>query len=534
MIHTPVGFDRPGETRIAKGDTGRLSVTVLDHATGKPTFCRVCIVGPDGNYYEPNDHLLSPWSLDRSGNRKGKGPIRYYGWFFYSSGQFEVTVPAPGPVRVEVWKGFEYRPEIATTFFKSGQSQQVEVRLHRAAAMTDHGYWSGDTHLHMDRKNETDDQRILDLLAAEDIRFGSVLSMNNPVTNYSGRMDRQDWQQLRGFGSASIVRRGPYHIASGQEYRSDEFGHICLLMHRQLVLGGMTVDTNQWPVFGLVGEETRRLDGYSFHAHGGYSKEILADFAQRTTDGVELLQFAKYRGISLDGWYRILNVGFQFPAVGASDFPYCRAFGDCRTYVLSNKEPNFAEWVRGAAVGQSFFTTGPLILLEVNGQRPGDRSDLKGAGPHRVAVNVRVRSEITPVTNIELLVNGRPVTQRKVENKKQQGDWIELKQSVTLNEPSWIAARAYSVASSGSPDAEAHTNPVYFTIDGVAPYNPSDLQWLLDQLDDRIAHHQDRKLEMREQVLNYFRESRKRLLTIQESGGQRIDDKKPLKGRFHE
>lgn len=44
------------------------------------------------------------------GNRPEKAPWRYLGRFFYSTGDVAVDVP-PGKVRVEVWKGFEYKPQ---------------------------------------------------------------------------------------------------------------------------------------------------------------------------------------------------------------------------------------------------------------------------------------------------------------------------------------------------------------------------------------------------------------------------------------
>src|SRR5690606_11200462 len=123
-------------------------------------------------------------------------------------------------------------------------------------------------------------------------------------------------------------------------------------------------------------------------------KEIYADFAQRLTDGVELLQFAEYRGVSLQGWYRMLNVGFRFPAVGACDYPYCRALGDCRTYARTEGEPTPSSWAQAAAAGRSFFTTGPILLLEVDGRRPGDSIRKRGDGPHRVTAKVRARCEV--------------------------------------------------------------------------------------------------------------------------------------------
>ena len=99
------------------------------------------------------------------------------------------------------------------------------------------------------------------------------------------------------------------------------------------MLKGQKVDANNWPLYGLLGRETRRLGGFAIYAHGGYAQAIYADFVQKNVDAVELLQFGVYRGIELADWYHILNIGYRFPCVGASDYPACRKLGDCQTYV---------------------------------------------------------------------------------------------------------------------------------------------------------------------------------------------------------
>lgn len=519
LIHTPAGFAREGRPAVAQGDqVGSLQVEVHDQQTDKPTFCRVNVVGADGNFYEPRDHLLAPWSLHRAGNRKEKGPFRYYGWFFYSPGTFAVQVPA-GSVRVEVWKGFEYRPVMVSTRVAAGATRKLRIVLQRTVPMEAQGYHSGDTHIHLNRTTEADDDRALDLIAAEDLRFGFILCMNDP-RGYTGTMARQLWPQTNGFGLKSVRERGSYAIVSGQEYRCNTYGHICLLLHNRLVLEDTTVDPNNWPVFGEVGRQTRQLGGFSFHAHGGYGREIYADFAQRATDGVELLQFAEYRGISLQGWYRMLSAGYRFPAVGASDFPYCRALGDSRTYVHVAGRPSVAEWTRNAARGRSFVTTGPLLLLEVEGRRPGDALRLRGKGPHRVIARVRARCEVTPISHVELIVNGRSVRSLVVPREAGQGSWVELEEALEVSESSWIAARAWSTSVHGKPDAEAHTNPVHVYLDGKSPYRQADLDWLVERLDEQIAVQDKRSFPEKAKVLEFYRRSREELLKVRKEGGQ--------------
>ena len=77
-------------------ETGQLKVKVIDTATGKSALCRVNVIGADGNYYQPADNPLTPFSLTGTwpetlaGNRPTKAPIRYFGHFFYTSGDFTV------------------------------------------------------------------------------------------------------------------------------------------------------------------------------------------------------------------------------------------------------------------------------------------------------------------------------------------------------------------------------------------------------------------------------------------------------------
>src|SRR5207245_1952301 len=123
------------------------------------------------------------------GNRARKAPYRYLGHFFYTWGEATVEVPA-GPVRVEVWKGYEYRPESVTTEVAAGTTRDVELTLVHAVDPEREGYWSGDLHLHFPRTNEREEETAFDLLEAEDIHFGCLLGYNDPAGPYAGFMDK--------------------------------------------------------------------------------------------------------------------------------------------------------------------------------------------------------------------------------------------------------------------------------------------------------------------------------------------------------
>lgn len=525
FIFTPPGFKDEGKLAAAPSQRGgRLNVTILDAATGQPAPCRVNVVGPDGHYYQPAANPLARFSLTGNwpdagqGNRPGKAPIRYFGHFFYCGGAFTVEVPE-GTTRIEVWKGFEYAPRQANAEVRADQQTSIEVSLDRTLDAASHGYWSGDPHLHFPRGNDAEDAMIFDLLTAEDIRYGVIMCYNE-TNAYSGAMAQLVMPQFRGLGRRSIATRGAQHIISGQEYRNNVYGHLNLFLRDDLVAPGERYDPNHWPVFGIVGRETQQFGGFAVHAHGGYAQEIYADLVQRATNGVELLQFGIYRGIGLPAWYNVLNCGFRFPAVGASDYPACRKLGDCQTYVFSNNEPTVEQWLAGLAVGRSFVSTGPVVLLEVENERPGGAIELTGSGPHRLQARLRARCEVTPITHLQLIAGGKVVRQIEVPRDEGVGRWLELSDTIETGSSTWIAARAFSQSPSGSPDAESHTNPVYVYVDGRAPYDENALNWLAAELDAQIDEHSKREFSERPKVVEYFRQSRAILDDIRRQQGQ--------------
>jgi putative membrane-bound dehydrogenase-like protein len=531
FLFTPSGFDKPGRPVWAEGrDTGELRLIIRSAETGRPTPCRVNVVGRDGNFYQPAADRLSPYALTGSwpagsrGNRVGKAPFRYLGRFFYTTGETAVRVPA-GKVRVEVWKGYEHTPQIVETRVAAGGVQNLDLTLTRAVSMAEQGWFVGDAHLHFERGSEEQDALIFDLLEAEDLRVGCCLAYNDPAGPYAGFMEKLAFPQSGGLGRASLRSRHGVSIVSGQEFRSAIFGHLNLYLLDSLVHPGEQLHADRWPTQGTVGRQAIERKAYAVAAHGGYASELYANAALGDVSAVELLQFGIYRGIALQGWYDMLSSGWRLPATGSSDYPPCRFLADCRTYVRleagnATRPPSLPDWLAGMAAGRSFVTTGPLLLLEVDGAMPGAVLTKTGPGPHRLTARVRMRCEVTPVTDLELIINGRTVARRQIPRAESQGRWIELRHEIELGESAWIAARAHSLAPIGLPDAEAHTNPVFVHLDGRAPFNPAALDAWAARIGKEIARHQARRdFPERAKVLAYFQSALDLLQTVRARGG---------------
>src|SRR6185369_16503325 len=135
-VMTPPGQTREGKPRRAEGEgTARLRLVVRDRDTGLPAPCRVNVVGSGGDFYQPEQGRLTPFSYlgahpEARGNRPSKAPIRYLGRSFYTTGQTELAVPA-GPVRVEAFRGFEYAPRTVTGTAAAGDELVLEIVLER-------------------------------------------------------------------------------------------------------------------------------------------------------------------------------------------------------------------------------------------------------------------------------------------------------------------------------------------------------------------------------------------------------------------
>ena len=113
---------------------GTVDVTIVDHATGRPTEARVYQTAADGKPHTPEDSYERVSQLDRR--------------LFHPRGQYRTDVPA-GALTIEVVKGFEYEPAKVTVQVTAGRTTTAKVELRRAINLKARGWYSGSNHVHM-------------------------------------------------------------------------------------------------------------------------------------------------------------------------------------------------------------------------------------------------------------------------------------------------------------------------------------------------------------------------------------------------
>ncbi len=455
-------------------DAATLQLRIVDGRTGRPVSATVSV---NGGTQEPQEGPYLPYSLRRTnGERQGPMRFRELDDYFFTDGSVEVRVP-PGQCVVEVGKGYEYQRTRRVFQLARQETRQATIAVSPWIDMAELGWYAGDTHIHFERDGSNDDQ-LLVLTSAKGIRYAYSLSMN--TGGYALGREFESWGQAHGLGPASDVKRGDYFLSSGQEYRNSSMGHVTVVLAEGYVpAGGWTANANLGPSLAVIGDQARELGGFMGLNHGGYYR-LEADYIGLTgkSDFLELLQLGGYRGLGLDGWYDFLNLGYRWPIVGASDFPYSRELGDSLTYVFSETEPTPRGFMKGVVQGRSFVTSGPMLLVSVNGKGPGESLHFPAGQAAGLELEVRVRSPLYPVRYLEVVWNGRVVSRYFHAEGRSAWDHAER---LRVTESGWVAVRAQ-----GDPGTEAHSNPIYVDVGARLPFDDDACGQILARLEGSI------------------------------------------------
>lgn len=492
----------------------RLSVTIVDAQTGRPTAVRVRItdekgkpLGPPGLALPRNTPGFAEARLSVPGTVIGlpreaiavmygtNDSAQGFGFqpngAFYVNGSFELPMPA-GKFRVTLSKGYEFLQQSEEIVFRPDDHVTRRYELRRWIDMPGRGWYSADDHIHL-RRSPRENPLILDWIAAEDIHVGVLLQMGDFWTTY---FSQYAW------GRRGVYTNGSQLLTSGQEEpRTHEIGHTISLGADQFVR--FQDDYYSYDKFFDRVHATHGVSGYahaatSFHGYRG----LALDAMSRKVDFVEVMQFCVQQGpLALEHYYRFLDLGCKLTALGGSDFPWCgrglRAgedqvgpqIGDARFYTYLGGELSFDRWLAGVKAGSTFVTTGPMVELEVNGQRPGSSLDVKPGTKLRVVARGFGHASQVPLQRIQIIGHGNVLREARVGEAGQSADRLAVEFELDVQNGIWIVARV-----DAGPSQMAHTTPVYVTVNGDGFHHRA-------KLDANIAVTMEHLEELRQQLV---------------------------------
>ncbi len=439
--------------------------------------------------------------------------------FSYTQGEFEILVP-PGKTEVTVERGFESEIVTKTISLAPGETGQVSFNVRRFIDMKEQGWISGDTHVHW-VKNSWDINEDLDLLAmvqrAEDVRVINNLTLFQWTPN--GPFIKPDHFPM---GPVPGYCSNEYHIQMGEEYRNDNiYGHINLLGIKEIV---QPVATGR----GSGGDEnaidypTNKTAIDNCHAQGGIYCEAhgLGPFENGDTAVNAVLGLADcIDQLDAPYYYRLLNCGVRVPLGNGSDHP-ARLVGCARTYVKVQPHFTYDAWLDGIRAGRTFVTSGPLLVLKVNGSDVGSVLELKQGEPIKIELNALSRY---PLGNLQIVSNGEVIKSVTTQDKS-----VSMSFDTTADKSRWFVARC-------SPNDEytmirtaedyhtarphiAHTSAVYVHVAGRPVFIPEDAEFWLDRFQRHLEEIRTRghfqNAEQREEAMAHVQEGIKRLQAL--------------------
>jgi hypothetical protein len=379
----------------------RVRISVVDEK-GRPAAARVHAVASDGRFYPP---------LDAYSRMTVTGQH-----FFHTDGGSEILAPE-GTLRLTAVQGFEMWPARSEVTVGPGDNA-VKLVLRRHVDFRAQGWHSGSTHLHMNYggnlRNTLENLKFMSRAEGQDI-------VNELVANKDNRI--LDWMYFEPGGSAHSKSEPDMLLLVGEEYRPPFWGHTFFLGLREHLISPFTTGYEGTGIESLYPSNTdmfrkaRAQGAVTGYVHPwpndtdpldrdlGVGKGFPVDLALGVIDAYEWSNASRGQVMV---WHHALNNDLSVTPTGGEDsisnLHISKPVGSLRTYAWFGDAPfTAASWLDTIRKGHTFFTSGPLLELEVGGKRPGESLKLPVAGKLRL----RARAwSIVPLSRAVIYRNG--------------------------------------------------------------------------------------------------------------------------------
>jgi hypothetical protein len=388
---------------------------------------------------------------------------------------FQIELPV-GDVFVEITKGFEYERIRRKVTIRPDQ-RQLDLSISRFADFRSQGWVSADSHVHFLSpttailEGQAEGLNLINLLAAQ---WGDLFT--NVGDQSHGQLVSSDGEMM---------------VRAGTENRNHILGHLGLLGGNGAPVYPMSaagpgesyVGDPLWTSLADWADRCRERDGLVMAVHFPYpTAELAADIVLGKIDAVELRPDASdaFNGLRFLDWYHYLNCGYRLPAFGGTDkMSAFMAAGAMRGYVsLGQDEFTFANWAKAVRRGNTFITSGPLLLFKADGHAAGEEISL-GAGGGTIEVKADAQSSI-PIHRIEIVWNGKVVATHEESSGSHA---MRVQERIRVDGPGWLAARCSSRVPYAECRIAAHTSPVYVTAPGEDLFSAPAAGYILTLID---------------------------------------------------
>ena len=482
----------PAFPSTIQADMGQISVVVHESGSRIPLPCRAWVSVGNKRLFRPATKSCTPYEKDRS---------------FSCNGDFVIQAPT-GKAIIHIERGKEYLPVDKEITVKTNQTTHVVITLKRWINMSREGWYSADIHCHFGLDNPS----VLKQLAlADDINLEPILTLWNHQR--TGKSD-EAWPN---WPTGSSFNADATHIITLRNQEIERIGGDAFESTGALLMFGLTrpvkmppgnsrypcdavlgriaketspdcvIDTDK-PIWGenAVGVALGLFDAVQV-CHNHYHREATLrmgwGMAEPNEDGRE--DWGKdelFHRTNLT-YYRFLNCGFKLAVTGGSAMGVMPVpLGYSRTYAKLDGPLTEANYLKAIRAGRTFATSGPILILTANGQDCGAQIQYSTSHSQPIRIKAKLRS-IQPIDSLELIADAKVI--KKIDLKDQAPSPVLEESLILSHKPKrsgWIAARAIF----RSPDdrlRQAHTSPIYITVDGKPTGSKTDAEHMIRWID---------------------------------------------------
>ncbi len=503
--------------------TVRVSGEVRDAKSGAVIASRLYIQGEDGAWHFPlDDGSTDVVRYDRE-NYWDKSQVEKHATL--AAKPFRVDLP-PGEYAVTAERGKEYRP-LGKKLTVTPDQAMWDLRLRRWVDMAARGWYSGDMHCH----RSPDD--LANLMLAEDVNVCFPLTY---WTTIAERPPSRGDKTIHAVYPAAPIAVDATHVwyPRNTEYEIFKVGGREHTLGAFLILNHRTPFELPCPPLSAIAKRAHEegalidLEKHNWEWAAIAAPILPADLFELANNhnwrigfgvknwGAPAAKYMNVRGpLTIDnepdwieyGWrfyYALLNSGLNLqPTAGSASGAHPVPLGYSRVYVHLPDGFSYAGWLAGLKAGRSFVTTGPMLLVTVNGRDPGERFDAAATG-----LTLHVRGEALssePLERIELVWNGEVIRSIPPANESQDDAFRSRFDLLLPAETSgWLAARCIGRPSESGGIPFAHTAPWHVDVAG-RPLQPKrhEVQYFLERVEAEIDRNRD--VLTAEQLADYLK-----------------------------
>lgn len=215
---------------------------------------------------------------------------------------------------------------------------------------------------------------------------------------------------------------------------------------------------------------------------GNISRELPLDavVAPWALDSIDLFTDQIGDPLCFDMWYMLLNDGHRIGVCAFNDACFDRSGEKLgfhepvayrRTYVKVEDPLQPQALVEGIRTGRTFGTTGPIVLIDIDGAGPGHVYE-SSPTPRTLKIRAWAAPDYldpatdTGISRIQVIRNGQMLKEWTFDGSTHKQ--VELEEAVAADTTAWYVVRVEGSA----PDQLAITSPVYFEASDYTPPMP--------------------------------------------------------------